>query len=389
MNMLPPALETWIQHLATAVDPDRYVAVLEQLIAIPSLTGEERNLADWIADRLRTAGIGDVQVDDCNNVVARFGSGKRRLLISAHMDTMAPHPQMAEPFVPRTTGQGDQRVIYGLGAASSKACLASIIEALTVLAASDAPLPTITFTGVARDLHPTRHGIKELFERHRIEAEGAFVGEPTNGRIGVGARGYAHIAVDFSGETHHAGRPDNRRNPVAGAAEFIQRSLAAPLPDHPLLGTATLTPIEIASQGSRPHTPRSAAVLLDRRLVPADPPIDELLKQTEALARSISDQLDVSLGLHRHQFPWVVERSERVVTALSSSLEYVSGAEPTVYALPFSSSSGFLKNVPGITPVAFSGGDIQRLGPDEHAVLATNIHAAQAFAGAVVLFESL
>jgi hypothetical protein len=78
-----------------------------------------------------------------------------------------------------------------------------------------------------------------------------------------------------------------------------------------------------------------------------------------------------------------------VVQALAASLQIASGEEPTFYALPFSSSSGFLKNIPGITPVAFSGGDISRLGPDEHVVLATNIRAAQAFAGAIALFEAL
>lgn len=389
MTSLAPSLEARVRQLAAAVDPDRYVALLEQLIAIPSLTGEEAELAAWIAARLRAVGIADVHVDDCNNVIARFGGGSRRLLVSAHMDTMAPHPEMREPFVPRTVGEGSERLIYGLGAASSKACLASIIEALTVLAASDLPLPTTIFTGVARDLHPTRHGIKELFERHQIAADGALVGEPTNGRIGLGARGYAHIAVGFSGASHHAGRPDNQRNPVAGAAAFVGQLLAASLPAHPLLGAATLTPIEISSEGSRPHTPRASTVLLDRRLVPADPPIEVLLEQIAAQASAVSDQLGVTLDLRRHQFPWEVDRGERVVQALAASLQIASGEEPTFYALPFSSSSGFLRSVPQITPVAFSGGDIARLGPDEHAVLSTNVHAAQAFAGAIALFEAL
>lgn len=382
------SLSDRVKRLAAAVNPDRYVELLEQLVRIPSLTGEERELADWIAGRLSEVGVADLQVDACNNVIARFGTGTRRLLISAHMDTMNPHPDMSTPFAPRTVGKGMERIIYGLGTASAKACLASIIEAITVLVASNELLPSTTFVAVARDLHPVRHGIKELFELHQIVADGAFVGEPTNGRIGIGARGYAHINVSYTGETHHAGRPHNQRNPIAGAAELVCQLLAEALPTHALLGNATLTPIKISSEGSRPHTPRQASILLDRRLVPSDPPVEALLDQIVALARSYSDDLQVEIDLWRHQFPWEVKPTDQPVAALGESLRIITGEEPAYYALPFSSSSGYLNNVPRITPVAFSGGDIARLGADEHAVLATNIRAAQAFAGAVLLFEA-
>ncbi|MFV2045163.1 MAG: M20 family metallopeptidase, partial [Anaerolineales bacterium] len=240
-----------VKQVADLVNPERYQDILESMIRIPSLSGEEAELARWMADHLREVGVETVEVDRGNNVVAHFGTGPRRLLISAHTDTMQPHLDMSDPYNPRAEGQEGSRKVYGLGAASTKACLASILEAITILSSMDVPLPTTTFLGVACDLHPTRHGIKEAFQLHDFKAEAVLVGEPTDLRIGLGARGYTHIDVTFKGKPHHAGRPDQSKNPVAGAAAFLETVLSQPLPEHPLLGSATVTPIECDSEGQR------------------------------------------------------------------------------------------------------------------------------------------
>jgi hypothetical protein len=106
-------------------------------------------------------------------------------------------------------------------------------------------------------------------------------------------------------------------------------------------------------------------------------------------AKLVSDDLDVDLELWRHQFPWEVSTADPIVASLAESLRVVTGAEPDFYPLPFSSSSGFFKNVPKISPVAFSGGDIAQIGPREHAVISRNVLAAGAIAGAIINFENL
>jgi acetylornithine deacetylase/succinyl-diaminopimelate desuccinylase-like protein len=188
------------------------------------------------------------------------------------------------------------------------------------------------------------------------------------------------------GNPHHAGRPDHQLNPIAGATEFVHNALRMTLPDHPQLGSASLTAVEWSSEGQRPHTPRSATVLIDRRLVPDDPPKDTLVENLKELATEFSDKLQVELSIKRHQYPWVVDPNEKIVTCLSESLRVVLDKEPILYALPFSTAAGYIKEVGGITPVTFSGGDIANLGVHEHAVLSNNIMATQALVGTLLLY---
>lgn len=385
--MFPESATELVAQVARQIDAAKYEETLGALVSIPSLSGEEGELAAWIAGRLREAGVSSVKMDEYANVVARFGSGERRLFISAHMDTMAPHPEMETPFEANVREVNGERRLYGLGSASAKSCLASIIETVRVLHNSGIEIPRTTFLAVACDLHPVRHGIKEAFAKHEFSADAVLVGEPTNGRIGVGARGYAHVDVAFEGRPHHAGRPDNSQNPIVGAAAFVQRALSEPLAEHPLLGAASLAPVEISSEGQRPQTPRRASVLIDRRLVPSDPLPDALVEQYREWAEGASPNLTVDLTLRRSQYPWEVQVEEPVVAALAESYRIVAGVEPEFAPLPFSSSAGFISHTTGMTPVAYSGGDIARMGPEEYAVLSQNVIATQAMAGMLILFS--
>ena len=175
-------------------------------------------------------------------------------------------------------------------------------------------------------------------------------------------------------------------NPIEGAAEFVHRALMQTLPDHPQLGSASLTAIEWTSEGQRPHTPSKATVLIDRRLVPDDPPMETLLDKLKQSASVFSDDLQVELSVKRHQYPWIVDQNEKIVTCLSESLRITLDKEPVFYTLPFSTAAGYIKVVGGIPPVTFSGGDINNLGLHEHAVLSRNVKATQAIVGTLLLY---
>jgi acetylornithine deacetylase/succinyl-diaminopimelate desuccinylase-like protein len=63
-----------------------------QIQQIPAPTGAEQPRARWIADYLRKAGAGLVEIDDLSNVYACIKGDRRRpaLLVSAHTDTVFP-----------------------------------------------------------------------------------------------------------------------------------------------------------------------------------------------------------------------------------------------------------------------------------------------------------
>lgn len=376
-----------LHEIGNGVKPDRCVQYLEALIRIPSPSGEERELAQWIGERLREIGFQDAEVDNWDNVIGHLEGNSRHLLMSAHLDTSKPSPGMDDPFTPRIQVVEDERRIYGLGTATSKGSIASMLEALSAIAKSKQEMPSITFVGIARDLLPTSgYGIRAIFREHNIAAKAAIVGEPTNLQVGIGSRGLAHIEVIFHGEPRHAGRPDNQRNPVTGLANFIRRALEQSLPEHSLFGAATMTPIECSSEGSRPQTPRSARVVMDRRLLPNDPSIETLLNEYEAWADSAAGPMKYGVNLQNHEYPWEVSADTEIVSCVAESLRVIAKREPVYFPLPFASTAGYMKEFGGIQPVAFSGGDIAKMGPNEYASVDSIVTAARVMASAIILF---
>ncbi|MFO8035717.1 MAG: M20/M25/M40 family metallo-hydrolase [Anaerolineales bacterium] len=376
-----------VQDIAEKVDGGRCTDFLKKLISIPSVSGEEQKVAHWISERLGEIGFQEVEVDEWDNVIAKREGNRRQILMSVHLDTSHPHPDMGDPFDPIIKESEGEARLYGLGAASSKGSTASMLEALSVLTSSGEEMPSIIFTGVARDLLPkSGYGIRAVFREHAIDADAAIVGEPTDLKIGIGSRGLAHVKVTFYSEPTHAGRPDNNANPIAGMSKFISKTLEGPLPKHPLLGAASISPIECRSEGERPLTPWSASMVFDRRLLPNDPPIEELIEYYKSLAMSASGPMSCEIEIINHEYPWVVSEDSPIVTSLANSLRAVTSIQPIQYPLPFSSTAGYMKEFGKIQPVAFSGGDITKIGKNENVNLGKVITAAKVIAGTIVLF---
>jgi acetylornithine deacetylase/succinyl-diaminopimelate desuccinylase-like protein len=100
MEKLAPDFKQKVKKLTQQVDSARFQNTLENLVQIPSPPGEEGEIAQWIASRLKEIACYDVVVDEGQNVIGRLGNGPRKLLIIQHTDTLRPGPLMQEPFKP-------------------------------------------------------------------------------------------------------------------------------------------------------------------------------------------------------------------------------------------------------------------------------------------------
>lgn len=107
--------------------------ILKKLIAIPSVTGNEHDIAIYIADYLRQCGVDSVELQPVEgnrlNVVAHLKGEKVGpvVLLTGHMDTVAPgEGWRTDPF---KATERDGR-IYGRGAADMKGGIAAILVAI-------------------------------------------------------------------------------------------------------------------------------------------------------------------------------------------------------------------------------------------------------------------
>jgi succinyl-diaminopimelate desuccinylase len=105
--------------------------LLEQLVKIPSVTGQEARLAAFCEDYLQSCGFRTHRqyvTATRFNIVAEKGSGKWSLLLYSHLDTVAPSPGWVHsPY--QMVQDGDY--LYGLGISDMKAGMAVMLKAAT------------------------------------------------------------------------------------------------------------------------------------------------------------------------------------------------------------------------------------------------------------------
>ena len=95
------------------------VELLEEMLAIPSPSTQERQLGQWLVSRLRAMGFA-ARRDDVGNVIAYWGGGPKEVMLLGHIDTVP-------GFIP-VRREGDR--LFGRGAVDAKGPLAAAITAV-------------------------------------------------------------------------------------------------------------------------------------------------------------------------------------------------------------------------------------------------------------------
>jgi acetylornithine deacetylase len=209
------------QRIAKAVSKARVGEITEQLTNIPSPTGGEAEISDFLAKEFERIGL-EVSVQEVesgrNNVTARLrGKGRgrgRNLMFNAHFDTSATDADRIPGQQSRAVRQGDW--IYGLGASNMKNAFAGYIGAVEALMETGADLSgDILITGVVGEIEkaPVSHyqGIgyrgggsgTRFLMAHGCVADLAIIGEPTGMRIQMGNTGYIFAKIMTEGVGQH------------------------------------------------------------------------------------------------------------------------------------------------------------------------------------------
>jgi LysW-gamma-L-lysine carboxypeptidase len=96
------------------------IELLEEMLAIPSPSTQERAIGQWLVARLRAMGFA-ARRDEVGNVVAFWGGGPREVVLLGHMDTV--------PGFIEVRREGSH--LFGRGAVDAKGPLAAAITAVS------------------------------------------------------------------------------------------------------------------------------------------------------------------------------------------------------------------------------------------------------------------
>ncbi|GAB3698686.1 succinyl-diaminopimelate desuccinylase [Mariniluteicoccus flavus] len=209
------------------------VDLLQALVDIESVSGNERQIADAIEAALRTQAPHLEVIRHEDNVVARTDLGRpSRVVIAGHIDTV---PLAATPNLPcRVEGEGDDRRLVGRGTCDMKG---GVAVQLSAAAALTEPARDVTWIFYANEeVEAEKNGLGHIARDlpHLLAGDFAVLCEPTAGNIEGGCQGTLRVRVTTTGTASHSARSWMGHNAIHDAGEVLRR-LAAYEPAEPVV----------------------------------------------------------------------------------------------------------------------------------------------------------
>jgi acetylornithine deacetylase len=248
----------------TARAPD----LLEELVAIPSVTGEERPLLDFVAERCVPSGFSTEWIEVSpgrRNLFLR--GGRAEVVLTTHADTVPPH-------VPARREGG---LLYGRGACDAKASLAAMLTALHALASRGARAGLLVLVGEERG----SDGAIAANLRPHPYARFLVGGEPTGSRYVAGCKGALRLTVRARGVAGHSSQEQGGRSAVPPLLDFLSDLRSSSFREDPVFGKTTVN-IGVLEAGAAANVLAESAraeILLRTGL-----PGDEVLAALSAIA---------------------------------------------------------------------------------------------------------
>ncbi len=179
------------------------IDLLKGMIARPSISRDESDVADFLQSRWKAAG--HVVHRRGNNlwiISEEFDTSKPNLLLNSHIDTVKPVSGWErEPFIP---DDSDGENLYGLGSNDAGASVVSLYEAFTLLSRKKQDYNLI-FLASAEEEVSGKNGL-ELALAAIPEISFAVVGEPTGMNPAVAEKGLMVLDCTAHGKAGHAAR---------------------------------------------------------------------------------------------------------------------------------------------------------------------------------------
>jgi succinyl-diaminopimelate desuccinylase len=265
--MTPPSLDP-------TVDP---VTLTEQLVDIPSESGEEEAVADAVEQALSACDHLEVERFG-HTVVARTDTGAaERVVLAGHLDTVPAHGNLPS----RREGE----LLYGLGSCDMKG---GVAVALHLAATLPRPGHDVTYLFYdCEEVEAERNGLARLSRTHpdRLAADFAVLLEPSNGVVEAGCQGSLRVVVTTRGERAHSARSWVGHNAIHEAGSVLDR-LRDHRPRHPVIDGLTyregLNAVHVAGGVAGNVVPDECRVTVNYRFAP-----DRTPEEAEAWLRDL------------------------------------------------------------------------------------------------------
>lgn len=323
-------------ELLSKLDPAYTRRLLEDMVRINSVVGNEGDLARYLYDQLNKldldAKLHEVEPDRPNVYGRLQGRGPgRRLHFNGHMDTVPVcEGWTTDPFTPVIKNGR----LYGLGACDQKAGLACALTVIKAFVESGHPFHgELSFSGVI-DEEAYSKGARALLDTDLAGCDAIIIGEPYAGDeqmpIPLGITGKMLYDITVQGHAAHGFRPEQGINAVEEAARLLTALDQLPMQEHPDFGQGNYSTLKIEG-GYTIYSvvvPDRCRVEINRLLVPGET-TGTAVADMEALVESLGLEAKVQVNLKPPTYePFFVDRTDPLIEVFHGVYEEVVGVEP-------------------------------------------------------------
>lgn len=221
------------------IDP---IALTRQLIDIPSITGDEAAVGEFLESELSRLGFtcSRQPVDGTRFNLFASAGGRPRVIINSHIDTVPPWFASSE----------DDEYVYGRGACDTKGVYAAMIAAGERLRSRGiVDFAFLFVVGEETDSIGAKMANPEFAGRG---SEFVVVGEPTESTFARASKGAFTCTVRFQGVPGHSAYPERGDSAISKLVAAVSEINAAEWGEHEVLGKATVN-VGVVRGGVKPN----------------------------------------------------------------------------------------------------------------------------------------
>lgn len=273
--------------------PPELIELARDMIRIPSVTGNEAEVASFAAGWLQNAGLEVELLEEEQgrpNIIATAGSGEGPLYVmNGHLDTV-PIPEDEPWEYPALEAEIHDGRLYGRGSFDMKGgCAASMWAAARMAEEKDRLNGSVQVHLVVDEEKGGKAGsgsVAKAIEEGRLpKPAGILSGELSWFHVRTAERGIFQFRIRFRGKSAHTARARvDGINAIAVASRAVLELEKHIDRFHPDVGFPVISINRIEAGTSNNQVPASCTVFVDRRLVPGETP--------ETVSEEISSALD-------------------------------------------------------------------------------------------------
>jgi len=202
MTLAPPTTDALADLLATLVD-------------IPSVTGNEAAIADFVHSRLRARATGEIHRRHHSLVWRGPQRGRPLVVLAGHLDTVPPNQNE------KARREGDR--LYGLGSTDMKGGDAVMLGLLETLDPEALRFDLAMIFYEAEEGPAQNNSLPKLLAElpWLREASLGVLLEPTSGQVELGCNGALNVEVRVRGVSAHSARPWTGVNAIEKACDWL------------------------------------------------------------------------------------------------------------------------------------------------------------------------